>query len=68
MSLDRLINVLVTIGLIEMMVLTGLRVTVTEIVHTIKEGWLVARAATANYVIVPAVASFCSSCSTRALW
>jgi BASS family bile acid:Na+ symporter len=39
-----------------MMVLTGLRVTVAEVVHTIRDGWLVARAATANYVIVPAVA------------
>jgi bile acid:Na+ symporter, BASS family len=56
MSLDRLINILVTITLIEMMVLIGLRVTFAELVETIKNWRLVARAATANYLLVPALA------------
>jgi hypothetical protein len=43
MSLDRLINILVTITLIEMMVLIGLRVTFAELVETIKNWRLVAR-------------------------
>jgi hypothetical protein len=34
MSLDRVINILVTITLIEMMVLIGLRVTFTELAQT----------------------------------
>ncbi len=55
-SLDRLINILVTITLIEMMVLIGLRVTFAELVETIRNWRLVARAATANYLLVPALA------------
>ena len=55
MSLDRAINVLVTITLIEMMVLVGLRVTFTELAQTAKNSQLVARAAIANYVVFPAV-------------
>jgi bile acid:Na+ symporter, BASS family len=56
MSLDRLINILVTITLIEMMVLIGLRVTFAELGSTVK-GWrLLARAAAANYLLVPSVA------------
>jgi len=56
MSLDRLINVLVTITLIEMMVLIGLQVAFAELVHTVGNWRLVARAAIANYLLVPAVA------------
>ena len=56
MSLDRLINILVTITLIEMMVLIGLRVTFAEIVATVRDWRLVARAAAANYLFVPLVA------------
>jgi BASS family bile acid:Na+ symporter len=55
MSLDRAINILVTITLVEMMVLVGLRVTFADLVSTAKNWQLVARAALANYVLVPAV-------------
>jgi BASS family bile acid:Na+ symporter len=56
MSADRLINLLVTVTLMEMMVTVGLRVTFAEIVGTARNGRLVARAALANYVLVPMVA------------
>jgi bile acid:Na+ symporter, BASS family len=56
MSLDRLINLLVTITLIEMMVLIGLRVTFAELVDTVRSVRLVVRAAAANYLLVPALA------------
>jgi BASS family bile acid:Na+ symporter len=56
MSLDRLINILVTITLIEIMVLIGLRVTFAEIVATVRDWRLVGRAAAANYLFVPLVA------------
>jgi bile acid:Na+ symporter, BASS family len=56
MSLDKLINLLVTITLIEMMVLTGLRVTFAELAHTAGDWRLIARAAAANYLLVPALA------------
>jgi bile acid:Na+ symporter, BASS family len=54
MSADRLINLLVTITVIEMMVTVGLRVTFAEILDTAGNWRLVARAALANYVLVPA--------------
>ena len=54
MSLDRLINLLVTIAVVELMVLTGLKVAFAEIARS-AGGWrLVARAALANYLLVPA--------------
>jgi BASS family bile acid:Na+ symporter len=53
--LDRLINILVMITLIEMMVAIGLGVTFTELFRITRNGRLVARAALANYVCVPAV-------------
>lgn len=56
MTLDRLINPLVTITLIEMMVLIGLKVTFAELAQTAKDWRLVARAAVANYVLVPVAA------------
>jgi bile acid:Na+ symporter, BASS family len=56
MSLDRLINILVTITLIEMMVLIGLRVAFAELVDTARNWRLVARALAANYLLVPAAA------------
>ncbi len=56
MSLDRLVNILVTITLIEMMVLIGLRVTFAELGDVARNWRLVGRAAAANYVLVPAVA------------
>src|SRR5262245_3147895 len=56
MPLERLINVLVTIALIEMMVSIGLRVRFAEIVEIARNRPLVARALAANYLLVPAVA------------
>ena len=55
MSLDRLINILVTITLIEMMVLIGFRATFSELVQTARNWRLVAQALAANYVLVPGV-------------
>jgi bile acid:Na+ symporter, BASS family len=56
MSLDRLINILVTITLVEMMVLIGLRTTFAELARTARDWQLLARAAAANYLFVPGVA------------
>src|SRR5262249_25957627 len=55
MSLDRLINIVVTVTLIEMMVLIGLRVTFAELGATVRDWRLLSRAALANYVLVPAL-------------
>ena len=55
-SLDRLINILVTVTLIEMMVLIGLRVKLADIVNTSRNCPLLARAAVANYLLVPGLA------------
>ena len=55
MSLDRLINILVTIALIEMMVLIGLRVNLADIVSTSRNWTLIARAAVVNYLLVPSL-------------
>jgi BASS family bile acid:Na+ symporter len=54
MTLDQLINILVTITLIEMMVTVGLQVTLTELLGVARSWRLVTRAALANYVLVPA--------------
>lgn len=56
MSIDRLINLLVTVTLIEMMVTVGLRVTFAEIIDVAGNWRLVVRALVANYVVVPLVA------------
>ena len=56
MSLERLTNLLVTITLIEMMVLIGLRTTFADLARTAGDGRLLARAAAANYLLVPAAA------------
>ena len=55
MTLDQLINVVVSITLFEMMVAIGLGVTLTDLAGVFKNGRLLARAALANYVCVPAV-------------
>jgi BASS family bile acid:Na+ symporter len=55
LSIDRLINVLVTLTLIEMMVAIGLSVTLTDLVGVARNWGLLARAALSNYVLVPAV-------------
>jgi len=54
MTIDKLINILVTITLIEMMVAIGLGVTFVDLVAVAQNWRLVARAALANYVCVPA--------------
>jgi bile acid:Na+ symporter, BASS family len=56
MSFDQLINVLVTITLIEMMMLIGLQATFAELAQTVRDWRLVARAGAANYLLVPAIA------------
>jgi BASS family bile acid:Na+ symporter len=54
--IERLINILVTITLIEMMIAIGLSVSLTEIQMVARNWRMVARAALANYVCVPAIA------------
>jgi BASS family bile acid:Na+ symporter len=54
MTLEQLINVLVTITLVEMMVAIGLSVTLVDLVGVARDWRLIARAALANYVCVPA--------------
>src|SRR5436305_14450542 len=54
MTIDKLINFLVTITLIEMMVAIGLSVTFADLAGVVRNWRLVARAALANYVCVPA--------------
>ncbi|MGA7487161.1 MAG: bile acid:sodium symporter [Xanthobacteraceae bacterium] len=56
MSVDRLTNILVTITLVEMMVLIGLRAAFAELIRTARNWRLVARAVAANYLFVPAIA------------
>jgi BASS family bile acid:Na+ symporter len=54
MTVDQLINLLVTITLIEMMTAVGLSVTFVDLAGVARNWWLVGRAALANYVLVPA--------------
>lgn len=54
MTFDQLINVLVTITLIEMMLGIGMSVTFADLVGVAKDWRLLVRAALANYVGVPA--------------
>jgi BASS family bile acid:Na+ symporter len=56
MTVDRIINVLVTVTLIEMMIAIGLGVTLAEIIGVVRNRRLLIRAALANYVCVPAAA------------
>ena len=53
MTMDRLINILVMITLIEMMMAIGLGVTFAELLGVTRNWRLVTRAALANYVCVP---------------
>jgi BASS family bile acid:Na+ symporter len=53
--MDQLINVLVTILLIEMMVAVGLGVTFVELASVARDGRLMLKAGLANYLCVPAV-------------
>lgn len=54
MSLDQLINLLVSITLIEMMVTIGIGVKVADVLNVVRDARLVARAGVANYIGVPA--------------
>ena len=69
MPLDRLINILVTVTLIEMMVTIGLRMTFAELLDTARS-WRLVRAC----LCWPTICSFrqrpsfCSSCSKPARW
>jgi BASS family bile acid:Na+ symporter len=56
MTVDRLINILAAITLIEMMVTIGLGVTLSDVLRVGRSRSLVARAVLANYVLVPAAA------------
>lgn len=56
MNIDTLINLLVTITLVEMMAAIGLAVTFADVIGVARNLRLVAQAAVANYVCVPAVA------------
>jgi BASS family bile acid:Na+ symporter len=55
MTTDQLINLLVTITLVEMMVAIGLGVTFAELVGVARSWRLLTKAVLANYVVVPAV-------------
>jgi BASS family bile acid:Na+ symporter len=55
MTTDQLINVLLTIALIEMMGAIGLGVTFVDLLAVVRNWRLVTRAVLANYVCVPAV-------------
>ena len=56
MTVDGIINVLVTVTLIEMMIAIGLGVTLAEILDVVRNRRLLLQAALANYVCVPAAA------------
>jgi BASS family bile acid:Na+ symporter len=56
MTMDQLINILVTITLVELMVAIGLGVAYADLVAVVRNWRLLAQAALANYVCVPAVA------------
>jgi BASS family bile acid:Na+ symporter len=56
MTTDRLINILVTLTLVEMMVAVGLGVGFTELIEFIKKWRLVLLACVANYICIPAIA------------
>lgn len=54
MTVDRALNLLVTLALVELMVTIGLGVTVSQLLSVGRNWRLVLRAALANYVLVPA--------------
>ncbi|MGA2620029.1 MAG: bile acid:sodium symporter [Thermoguttaceae bacterium] len=56
MTMDQLINVLVTITLVELMVAIGLGVALADLAGVATNGRLMGQAALANYVCVPAAA------------
>ena len=54
MTIERLINTLVTVTLVEMMMAVGLGVSITDLLSTARNVPLLVKAAIANYVCVPA--------------
>ncbi|HEV3145596.1 MAG TPA: bile acid:sodium symporter [Gemmataceae bacterium] len=56
MTMDRFINIIVMVTLIEMMIAVGLRVTLADLIGVARNWRLVAQALVANYVCVPAIA------------
>lgn len=56
MPVDKLINLLVTITLLEMMIAIGLGVTIQQVKSVAKDGKLLTRALIANYLLVPLAA------------
>jgi bile acid:Na+ symporter, BASS family len=56
MTVDRLINILTAITLVEMMVTIGLGVTLSDVLRVGRSRGLVARAVFANYILVPLAA------------
>jgi BASS family bile acid:Na+ symporter len=56
MTMDRLINLLAAVTLIQMMVTIGLGASLSEVIGVARNRGLLLRAAVANYVLVPAVA------------
>ena len=56
MNMDRLINILIPVLLIEMMAAIGLRVSFRDLGNIVKHGRLMLRTVLANYLCVPAVA------------
>jgi BASS family bile acid:Na+ symporter len=54
MTIDQVINFLVTVALVELMATLGLSVTTADLVAVAKDWRLVSKAAVANYVCVPA--------------
>lgn len=55
MSVDKLINLGVTLTLIEMMVTIGLGVTLAQVARVAQNVHLVSKATVANYFLVPAL-------------
>jgi BASS family bile acid:Na+ symporter len=55
MTVDRVISLVVSVTLIEMMITVGLGVTAGELRKVTGNRWLLLKAAFANYVVVPAV-------------
>lgn len=54
MTMDQLINILVTITLIEMMMTVGLGVTVADLISVARNWQLLGKVVLANYILVPA--------------
>ncbi len=54
--MDRLINILATVTLVELMICIGIGVTVAQVIHSAGDWRLMSRALLANYLLVPGAA------------